>query len=233
MQDKIGSLVKTSLVDYPNKVATTLFLHGCNLRCPYCYNKELVTGTVQDYDAVTLDDVKAHLQKRKNILTGFVISGGEPLLNAQLDELIIFAKNLGYSIKVDTNGTMPAKLERLLNTKELCPDYVALDVKTSIKKYATLGNCNTDDILRSIKLVSNLASQNREFRTVLVRDLVTADDIDAIARLLPQDASWYFAPFKNQNCLDVNYCNIMPYTQQEMQNLVDIAQKYITNAKLR
>ena len=129
-----GVLVKTTLVDFPGRVAGSFFLKGCNLRCPYCYNTELITGNAGDD---TINELFAHLEKRQGILTGIVISGGEPLLNPYTKEIILKAKELEYKVKLDTNGTLPEKLAELLEDEKLRPDFVAMDIKTSPERYAS------------------------------------------------------------------------------------------------
>ena len=232
-QKKIGALIKTSLVDYPQKVAAAVFLHGCNLKCPYCYNVELVTGKTDDYDCVTYEDVIAHLEKRKNVLSGFVISGGEPCLSPFLDSLIKDARDLGYLIKLDTNGTFPEKLESLFSNSALIPDFVAMDFKTVPEKYGLCGKEVSDQIKKSISIISQLSSEKREFRTVLVPGLVNEADIENMAQYLPKDAAWRFARFRNDNCLDKNYESVVPYTQEQIDSLVRIAAKYIPDSVLR
>lgn len=234
--DFIGALVKTSLVDYPKKVSAVLFLHGCNLRCPYCYNKDFVTGTPKDYDAVTFNDVISHLIKRKNVLSGFVISGGEPCLSPLLHPLIRQAHNLGYLVKLDTNGTIPEKLENLFSENIYNPDFVAMDIKTSLDNYSVLGyeSCESmDNIRTSIDIISKLPTSKREFRTVLVPTLVTKETIKEIASILPKDSSWQFAKFQPGSCLNKEYNTITPYTQSQMNELVDFAKSLIPNATLR
>ena len=233
----LGALIKTSLVDYPSNVSSVLFLHGCNLRCPYCYNTELVCGSINNPDYVTFEQVISHLEKRQNVLTGFVLSGGEALLSPYLPFLIKEAKNLGYKIKLDTNGTFPDKLKELLRDKELCPDFVALDIKTSPKRYIEFSK-NKDvtlekKILQSIKIISNLSKEKREFRTVLVPTLITQKEILEISNLLPNDGCWQFAPFRNDNCIDNSYNDLLPYTQGQMDNLVELAKTKIPNSNLR
>ncbi len=229
----IGALVKTSLVDFPKKVSSALFLYGCNLRCPYCYNKDLVTGSFADFDAVSFDDVISHLQKRKNVISGFVISGGEPCISPYLKPLIAQAHELGYAVKLDTNGTFPDKLSGLLSDKSLCPDFIAIDVKTSLDKYQLLGCNAVENIEKSIKIISELPTERREFRTVLVPPLVDMDNIKKIAALLPEDASWQLANFKPGNCLDESYNKIIPYTQSQTEKLVNSAKTIIKGANLR
>ena len=229
----IGALVKTSLVDFPKKVSSALFLYGCNLRCPYCYNKDLVTGSFEDFEAVSFDNVISHLLKRKNVLSGFVISGGEPCISPYLKLLIAEAHKLGYAVKLDTNGTFPEKIEELLKDKLCCPDFIAMDVKTSLDKYHILGCSDTENIEKSITIISELPTDKREFRTVLVPPLVDMDNIGKIAALLPKDASWQFANFKPGNCLEDNYNKIIPYTQSQIEELVNSAKTIIKGANLR
>ena len=229
----IGALVKTSLVDFPKKVSSALFLYGCNLRCPYCYNKDLVTGSFEDFEAVSFDNVISHLLKRKNVLSGFVISGGEPCISPYLKPLITEAHKLGYAVKLDTNGTFPEKIEELLKDKVCCPDFIAMDVKTSLDKYHLLGCSDTENIEKSIKIISELPTDKREFRTVLVPPLVDMDNIGKIAALLPKDASWQFANFKPGNCLEDNYNKIIPYTQSQIEELINSIKTIIKGANLR
>ena len=229
----IGALVKTSLVDFPKKVSSALFLYGCNLRCPYCYNKDLVTGSFKDFEAVSFDNVISHLLKRKNVLSGFVISGGEPCISPYLKPLIVEVHKLGYAVKLDTNGTFPEKIEELLKDTPCCPDFIAMDVKTSLDKYHILGCSDIENIEKSIKIISELPTDKREFRTVLVPPLVDMDNIGKIATLLPKDASWQFANFKPGNCLEDSYNKIIPYTQSQIEELINSAKTIIKGANLR
>lgn len=239
---KIGVLIKTTAVDFPSVLATSVFLTGCNLRCPYCYNKALVTNSLSKEEGVTLEEVINHLEKRKNVLKGFVISGGEPLLSPHLEPLIREAKKLGYKIKIDTNGTLPFLLEKLIENPDLSPDFIAMDIKTSLEKTNFLMPFCEDSlqiekvqksIKESIRILSKLPAEKREFRSVLVPPLITKSDIEQIAQLLPKDASWQFAQFRNENCLDPEYNNISPYIEKEALELVDFAKQIIKNANLR
>lgn len=239
---KIGVLIKTTAVDFPSVLAASVFLTGCNLRCPYCYNKTLVTNSLSKEEGVTFEEIINHLEKRKNVLKGFVISGGEPLLSPHLEPLIKEAKKLGYKIKIDTNGTLPFLLEKIIENPELAPDFIAMDVKTSIEKTNLLMPfCEDnfqiekvqDSIKESIKILSKLPTEKREFRSVLVPPLMGKTEIEQIAQLLPKDASWQFAQFRNENCLDPEYNNISPYIEKEAIELVDFAKQFIKNANLR
>lgn len=243
LNEPAGILVKTTCVDFPGRVAGSFFLKGCNLRCPYCYNIDLVHGNNNE-GLSTVEELFSHLEKRQGILSGLVISGGEPLLNPYTPIIIKKAKELGYKVKLDTNGTLPDELEAFVNSPDLRPDFIAMDIKTSPDKYATLlcnpvskfyGNSEyfVKKITRSAKITANYPKECREYRTVLVPPLVTDEDIKVIAQLLPEDASWQFAQFQNKNCLNPEYNDITPYTDSEITHLIEYAATLISGAQLR
>jgi pyruvate formate lyase activating enzyme len=183
---------------------------------------------------LTVESVLAHLEKRRSVLSGFVVSGGEPLLCCELPRLIRGARSLGYKIKLDTNGTLSQKLHELIDS-DLRPDFIALDVKTSPERYSEFGGGadGGTELLQSIKLVAALPPDAREFRTVLVPGLVSKADIAALGRLLPKDASWRLAPFRNKGCLDPRYNGLTPYSPAEMTELVSLAKEHIPDTELR
>ncbi len=240
-----GVLVKTTCVDFPGRVAGSFFLKGCNIRCPYCYNIGLVLEDSESQEPLSsVNELFAHLEKRQGILSGLVISGGEPLLNPYTPLIIRKAKELGYKIKIDTNGTLPEKLRSLTENPELKPDFIAMDIKTSPSRYSTLicGDSSpfygkTDYFEKVLKesadLVAAYPADCREWRTVLVPGLVTKEDISEMAKLLPEDASWQFAQFMNTNCLDPSYNDIYPYTDAEAKELIEYAQTFVKGANLR
>lgn len=239
-----GVLVKTTCVDFPGIVAGSFFLKGCNLRCPYCYNTGLVIETDQSEKLNTVQELFDHMEKRQGILSGIVISGGEPLINPYTPLIIKKARELNYKVKLDTNGTLPDELEVFLNDKELRPDFVAMDYKTSPARYAStmcpafsnlFGNTEFFEkkVLKCIELVSSLPQEAREWRTVMVPGLITKEDLKIMASYLPQDASWQFAQFMNGNCIDRTYNTLTPYTDDELKELITYAKTFITGAELR
>ncbi len=246
LNEPAGVLVKTTCVDFPGRVAGSFFLKGCNLRCPYCYNTELVLGSknTEETKLSTVEELFAHLERRQGIITGLVISGGEPLLNPYTPIIIKKAKELGYKIKLDTNGTLPNELQFFIDSEELHPDFIAMDLKTTPKRYATtmcnkiskfFGNEDYFDktVKQCINIVSTYPENAREWRTVLVPGLVTKQDIKNMADLLPQDASWQFAQFQPGSCLDPSYNDIYAYTDNEANDLLTYAKTLIPGANLR
>jgi len=252
-------LQKTTLVNYPRRVAAAVFLPGCNLRCPYCYNGELVCASISEgptgqvsqsgvNDYVPIEAVYEHIEKRKSVLQGFVISGGEALLSPVLRELILRARKAGLAVKLDTNGLLPEKLSAVLHDEALCPDMIAVDIKTAptryneLKFYHPIGTAATAQqpeaaLKRTLSLLRKKETFCRqveiEYRTVFVPPLVAAEDIRAISELLPSDAAWFFAPFLPGNCLNPAWNAIRPYTQAEMEELIRLAQIKIPNSRLR
>ena len=233
-----GALIKTTLVDYPGKVACAWFLTGCSLRCPYCYNGELVFDRLPPQSVCTEKEIFAHLEKRRNVLSGFVISGGEPLIRTEIPSIIKKAKDLGYEVKLDTNGMHPDALEALFEKAETSPDFIAVDIKTSPERYNLLGyaaesGCAKKNLERTIEQCRRIGNTRYEIRTVLVPSLVKKEDIQNMAELLPDDASWRFAAFRNENCIDPAYRTIVPYSQADMDNLSAYAQTLIKDSLLR
>jgi pyruvate formate lyase activating enzyme len=216
--DKLG-LVKTTLVDYPGKVAATLFTYGCNLRCPYCHNANLVAGGVPA-DFLSRGEVLRFLSRRRRVLDGVVVTGGEPLLHPDLPELIAEIRTLDLLVKVDTNGLLPTRLD-LLDA-----DYVALDLKLAPERYAELGFANEDrdssvDRLRnSLTILREGAGAGRwsyELRTTVVPGLVEDADVRAIGELLTPGERLVLAPFRGGQTLDPRYAETAPPTPEVLQ----------------
>ena len=245
LNEPAGVLVKTTCVDYPGILAGSFFLKGCNLRCPYCYNTGLVLGKDDGTQPLnTVQELFDHLEKRQGILKGLTVSGGEPLLNPYTPLIIRKAKELGYLVKLDTNGTLPDELEAFINDDQLHPDFIAMDIKTSPERYAEVmcpafskyhGNKEhfINVLTRSANLVAAYPADKREWRTVLVPPLVQKEDIQKIVAILPPDASWQFAQFMNQNCIDPTYNEIYPYSDQEATEIIEYARTFIPKSELR
>lgn len=179
----IAGFNKTTLLDYPGLVAATVFTNGCNFRCPFCHNGNLVLGTSALY-VYPEQEVLSVLEKRKNVLQGVCISGGEPTLQADLCDFITKCKEMGYRVKLDTNGYRPDVLKNLLDAGLL--DYVAMDIKNTKEKYAlTVGNSSLDlsKIEESVSLIM-ASGIDYEFRTTVVKELHSMDDMMKIGEWL-------------------------------------------------
>jgi pyruvate formate lyase activating enzyme len=187
----IKGLQKTTLLDFPGKLACTIFTAGCNFRCPFCHNSSLVVRA-GEVDEIPMESFLSYISKRKGLLDGVAITGGEPLLNPDIDELMRKIRAEGLLIKLDTNGAYPDRLEALLD--EGLVDYVAMDIKNTKEKYAlTAGLDESFDIStieRSIDIIMKKAP-DYEFRTTVVRELHTPDDLVAISEWIT-DAKNYF-----------------------------------------
>jgi pyruvate formate lyase activating enzyme len=212
-------LRKTSLLDYPGKVAAVCFVRGCNLRCPWCHNRELVLsgpvllagpGAGGEEPAFSPEEVLAFLAKRRRVLGGVVVSGGEPCLWAGLPDIIAGIKGLGLPVKLDTNGTVPAMLERLLSREETRPGYIALDLKLAPSRYGELadrglavsGGPSPGEALTQSAALIRHSGIDHEFRSIaLPGEVINEKDIEALAPLV-DGAAWYFRPFQGGNCLD-------------------------------
>jgi pyruvate formate lyase activating enzyme len=208
---KIGGLQKTSLQDYPEEVSSIIWTIGCNFSCPFCYNKNLVDGNI---DEIPEDEILSFLEKRKKLIDGLVISGGEPFLQKDLKDFCKKVKKLGYKIKIDTNGTFPDKLKELIDEKLV--DYIAMDVKAPKKKYDKLADVKTDikKIEKSIDIIKN-SGLEYEFKTTFAPELLTKEDIKDIAKWLNGSKRFYLQQF--ENC--------MPLVSSKLQNVEPISKE--------
>ncbi len=191
----IEAYQKLTLLDFPGRTAATIFTHGCNFRCPFCHNAGLVVRTSES----TIDEKELfdYLQKRKKLLDGVCITGGEPLLQKDIADFIRKIKSLGYLVKLDTNGSMPEKLKELID--EGIIDYVAMDIKNSPDKYALTAGTTQDIVSRVQKSVDILLNSTieYEFRTTVTGNLHTVEDMRAIGEWLCGAKAYYLQPFKD------------------------------------
>jgi pyruvate formate lyase activating enzyme len=193
---QINGFNKTTLLDYPRHLAATIFLGGCNMRCPFCHNASLVTK-LGSQPVIPEEEVLAYLTKRRNILEGVCITGGEPTLYPELPEFISKIKALGFKVKLDTNGTNPALLKTLV--REHLIDYAAMDIKNSKEKYgqtAGLSDFSTDSVSESISFLLS-SGLDYEFRTTIVKELHTAEDMISIGRWIKGAKEYYLQSYKD------------------------------------
>lgn len=207
---KISGFDKLTLLNYPDKVACTIFTSGCNLRCPFCHNSGLVTN---NYNEISFDSIYEYLKKRIGILDGVCITGGEPLIHADIKDYIKKIKDLGYLVKIDTNGCNPKLLKELIDLKLV--DYIAMDIKNIYSKYdITSGvKVNIDNIKKSIRIIEN-SGIDYEFRTTIVKEFHSTEDIKEILSYISSNSNYYIQNFKNSN--DVFNRNLSSFSEDEL-----------------
>ncbi len=227
---QIHGLNKTTLLDYPKHVAATIFTGGCNFCCPFCHNGDLVLHPTI-YNIISEEDIFAFLKKRKGILTGVCITGGEPTLQKDLPEFIAKVRDLGYLIKLDTNGYRPEVLSLLLEQKLL--DYVAMDIKNSRIRYPETTGVKDMDLSRIEKSVQILltGAVDYEFRTTVVKELHRKEDFQDIALWLNGAKAYYLQAYKdNENVIQKGFTS---YEKEQMESFLGILTPHIENVKLR
>jgi len=214
----IGGFQKTTLLDFPNHVACIIFTKGCNFRCPFCQNSTLIG--INHEDEITEEYIFDYLIKRQGILDGVVITGGEPTVQKDLKEFIKKIRKLGYKVKLDTNGYNPVVLKELIDENLL--DYVAMDIKQKVEKYHIVAGkmINTDNILESIKILEE-SNVNHEFRTTIIKEYHTIDDIIEITSYFDKDTPYYLQNFKNSsNVLDKSLHGFESFELEEINTCV-------------
>jgi len=249
---QIHGLQKVTLIDYPELMAATVFTAGCNFRCPFCHNASLVTH-INKENQIPVAKVIDYLKKRKNVLQGVCISGGEPLLQLGLEDFIKEVKELGYLVKLDTNGSNLEKLKTLV--EQSLVDYVAMDIKNAPEKYAmtsgfesiTSNQQENIDIIGSageVLLNEKLLSQVMavvdylktdavpyEFRTTLVREFHKREDIENIGKWLIGAEKYYLQKFNDSG--DLIGDKLRSYSDEIMRQALEIVKEYVPNAKIR
>jgi len=227
---KIGGFQKTSLLDYPDRISAIVWTSGCNFRCPFCYNKNLALGTAELFPQ---DEILSFLSKRKALLEGVVISGGEPLLHDDMIDFIKRIKDLRLLVKIDTNGAFPGRLSELLEHQLV--DYVAMDVKAPKKKYPELTGVNIDlsKIEASIDLLKTQAPAY-EFKTTFIPGLLTKEDIIEIGQWLKGADTYFLQQFKIKTpLLSPTLETIIPYPREYLFETLKDIQPFFKRCKVR
>ena len=226
---KIKGLQKTTLLDFPSKVACTVFTGGCNFRCPFCHNASLVVRHDEAKDVDT-EEFFSFISKRKGILDGVCVTGGEPLLQPDIIPFIERIRSIGLLVKLDTNGSFPDKLAEILDRHLV--DYVAIDVKNSSAKYAD--TCGLpkfpENVLKSIDLLM-ASGVDYEFRTTVVDELHSVEDIEDIAKLIKGAKRYFLQNFTDSG--DVLESGFSSCSIEKMNEMLAVARKYIPSAELR
>jgi pyruvate formate lyase activating enzyme len=227
----IGGLQKMSLIDYPGRIGATVFTQGCNFRCPYCHNPELVDP--EQYGPETPEEeVWAFLEKRRNKLEAVIVTGGEPTLQKDLDCFLKRAKEMGYLTKVDTNGSKPEVLERLIRRNLV--DYLAMDIKGPIEKYGAIAaaKVDTDRVSKSIDLILT-SGIDHEFRTTVIRSQLSHADLLSIAKGIKNARLYALQAFRGRKILDGALLSETSYSPEEFASLRESLEKEVGRVVFR
>ena len=228
----LKGLQKLTLLDFPGKIACTVFAGGCNFRCPFCHNASLVLGErLAGSPTLSEEDFFSFLKKRRGMLEGVCVSGGEPTLYPDIIPFLINIKELGYSVKLDTNGYRPSVIREAVAANAV--DYFAMDIKNSKESYARTVSVPDFDISKIEESVSYLMScgVDFEFRTTLVRELHSEEDILSIAKWLEGPEKYFLQTFENSgDLIDESFSG---YDKNETEYLLKLLKPYVPNAQIR
>ncbi len=227
---RIDGLQKMTLLDFPGKVACTVFTGGCNFRCPFCHNALLVTELPENPD-YTVDEILSFLKKRAGLLDGVAITGGEPLMNPDISDFIKQIRDLGYSVKLDTNGSYPDRLKSIVG--EGIVDYVAMDIKNCKEKYAETVGLKSYDLSKIEKSVDFLKTNavDYEFRTTVVKEFHTVEDIRKAAEWIKGAKRYFLQNFVDSgNLIDGSVSGVDKSIMLEMQKT---AAEFVPQTQIR
>jgi len=228
----IGGLEKLTLIDYPGKVAATLFILGCDFSCPFCQNPELVDPKrIKKQPLIKEEVFFKFLKSRQGLLDGICLTGGEPLIQPDLIDFIKKIKEQGFLVKLDTNGHQPVKLKKLFQENLL--DFVAMDIKSSPEKYeqATAKSVNLKNISKSIQLIKRSAIAY-QFRTTAVPGLIDKKEIKKIGQWLKGARFFALQQFRTEKTLDKSWQKIKPYSEEDLKKMVEILKPYFEKVEL-
>lgn len=227
----IIGLQRLSFIDYPGKLCATAFTAGCNFRCPYCYNVDIVLNP-QGMERIPEAEILNLLYQRKGFLDGLCLSGGEPTLHNGLLTFLYKVKSLGCLVKLDTNGSKPKRLDKLMD--ERIVDYIALDVKAPLRRYSEVVRfkVDMDAVERSIRLLRR-GNVDHEFRTTVVPGLLDGDDLEEIAQTLAGSKRYVIQQFKPGRTLCPEFEDVKPYSENELKGFRDRVAPYFSECKLR
>ncbi len=222
---KIGGLQKFSMIDYPDKIACIIFTQGCNFRCPYCHNPELVKPEMFG-ESLNEDEFFDFLKERVGKLDAVSITGGEPTLQYDLIEFIKKIRDLGFLIKLDTNGTNPDMLKEIIDQKLV--SYLAMDIKAPFSKYEEITKMpvNIEKIKQSVKMIKN-SGIDYEFRTTLVKNLLSPEDIIQIGRDIAGAKQYFLQKFVSTKTVDEKVLNEETYSEEELENLKEKLKPFV------
>lgn len=228
----ISGLQKTSFIDYPDKIAAVVFTRGCDFRCAYCHNPELVDPG-QFYPEKPMSEIMDFFRRRQGVLEGVVITGGEPTLYPDLPEFIKALKKLGYLIKLDTNGTNFPMLEMLVKKQQV--DYVAMDIKQALEKYSRITPV-TPKLLAQVKqslefLLTKPVAY--EFRTTILPKFFIKEDFTRIGKLIKGAEYYYLQQFRPQLTLDPALKDAHSFSEEDLESFKKLLQRYVAHCEIR
>jgi len=232
MNISIKGLQKTSLIDYPPYTACVVFLGGCNFRCGFCHNPELVLNFDKVKD-IKVEKVLKHLKSKKKWIDGVCITGGEPTLYPDLYKFIYELKKEGFLVKLDTNGTNPETLKYLIGNKLI--DYIAMDIKAPLEKYEKVAGINVDKeaIQKSVDIIRNSGIQY-EFRTTAVPGLLCKEDFLKIGEWLKGSERFCIQQFRNSKALiNEGLRNVEPYSPKQLEEFSDLVRPYFNTLEIK
>jgi len=228
---QIKGFIGTSLIDFPGRISSVLFTGGCNFRCPFCHNSDLVLN-LDKLPTITEKEAIEKLKKRKNFIDGVNITGGEPLINDSLSSFLRKIRELKLQIKVDTNGYFPGRLSKLLDSGII--DFIAMDVKAPPSKYNEAAGKQIDlsRIKESIKIIKN-KSPEYEFRTTVVPDILEKKDFKNIGKMIQGAEKFILQQFRPTKTIDPEYLKKKPYSKQFIEEVSSLVKDYVKEIEIR
>jgi len=228
---RIGAVQKTSLIEYPGKISAIIFIQGCNFRCPYCHNPELVIPSTFAAP-VPEEEITAFLKSRIGYLEAIVITGGEPCLNNDLIEFMDKIKNFGFCLKLETNGSFPEKISEIIERGVV--DYIGMDIKGPPGKYERIVKADIDSgrILESVEIIKN-SGLSYEFQTTVVRSMLEKEDFERIGELVRGAGRFFLQKFRPTKTLDPDFLNEESYSEGELEEFRGILKRYVTECEIR
>ncbi len=230
---RIKGLQRLTLIDYPEKVACTVFLAGCNFKCPWCYSPELVIEEkIKEQPDIKEEELFSFLKKRVGKLDGVVICGGEPTVSKDLSKLLRKIKEMGFLVKLDSNGSHPSAIEDLI--KENLVDYIAMDVKMSPERYGKQEGLNSppSKIKESIRIIKE-SGVDYEFRTTVVPGIHNKEEIIKIAKAIHPAKRYFLQNFLPTKTIDKSFLEKKPFTEEELQDFRKEAGHYVEQCQVR
>lgn len=228
---EIKGFQENSLIDWEGKIVSIIFLPFCNFRCPFCHAVELVTSP-EVLPTVPLEEVKNYFAKTRGWIDGVVICGGEPTIHSELPEFIREFKKMGIPVKLDTNGSNPQVLKKLINENLL--DYVAMDIKAPFEKYSEISGVpvETEEILKSIEILKE-EKIDYEFRTTVVPDFLQEADIEKISKLIAGSRYYVLQQFASRKTIQPHLTDAPTFSKEELEKMAELAGRHVKKVSVR